>query len=266
MLCFPYSVQCCLLFIFGTCIGSFLCVCIERWSVNQSVVFPNSHCPFCKKNIPWTLNIPVISWLWLRGKTQCCNKKIPIYYLLCEVFIGLIAVYIFNHSTALFIPYFILFCLLWVAFFTDIKAMIIPDEVSLLGLFTGIILCYFYPELQQQTQPLAGFMTSLQAACCSVGGIFIFASIIEYFLKQEAFGLGDVKLIGCIGAFLGLDACLFSLFAGAILGTIFTFLDYGFRVLVLKQHIQLKHKRIPFGPFLASAAVLYMFYADHFFN
>lgn len=256
----PLAVQCFIVVIFGCCIGSFLCVCIERLPKGMSVISPRSHCPHCKKIIPWYLNIPVISWLWLRGKSRCCKKTIPITYFLNELGVGLMAGLLYIHSFKLFVPYFVLFCLLWVAFFIDLKTMMIPDEISLLGIVFGVLMSCFFPGLQGEHVPFFGLVRSVEISCLSMGGLFLFISIAEFFLKKEAMGLGDVKLLGCIGAFLGSDACIFSLFFGAILGTAWVFLGYLFRKFYLKQHVKLRNKMIPFGPFLAFSTLLYLFF------
>lgn len=246
--------------VLGCCLGSFLCVCIERLPKNLSVVFPGSHCPHCGKTIPWYLNIPVFSWLFLRGKSKCCQKSIPVFYFLNEVCVGIMANLFYFHSQKFFIPYFTLFCFLWVAFFIDLKLLIIPDEISLLGLVVGILMGYFFPGLQGEYEAFYGLLESLKSACIGMGGLFLFISIAEFFLKKEAMGLGDVKLMGCIGAFLGGEACIFSLFFGAILGTFVVLSEHVFRKFYLKQKVTLKNKMIPFGPFLAVATVIYIFF------
>lgn len=256
----PLVVQCFIVAIFGCCIGSFLCVCVERLPKGLSVVSPGSRCPHCGKSIPWYLNIPIISWLFLRGKSKCCKKAIPLSYFLSELSVGIMAGLLYFHSQKLFIPYFLLFCLLWVAFFIDLKTMTIPDEVTLLGIVLGVLASYFLPELQGKRETFYGLMGSIETTCLSMGGLFLFISIVEFFLKKEAMGLGDVKLMGCIGAFLGSNACLFSLFFGAILGTVCIYTNYLFRKFCLKQRVSLKNKLIPFGPFLALSTIFYLFF------
>ncbi len=256
----PLAVQCFIAVVFGCCMGSFLCVCVERLPQGLSVISPGSRCLHCGKAIPWYLNIPIISWLFLRGKSWCCKKSIPITYFLSELIVGLMAGLLYMHSPKLFIPYFMLFCLLWVAFFIDLKIMIIPDEISLLGIVFGVLLSCFFPELQGKREPFYGLIRSVEVACLSMGGLFLFISIVEFFLKKEAMGLGDVKLLGCIGAFLGGEACLFSLFFGAILGTVCVLFGYVFQKFCLKRRVKLRNKRIPFGPFLALSTLLYLFF------
>lgn len=262
----PIECNLLILFVFGSCIGSFLSVCIERWPKEQSIVQPASYCPYCQKKIPWYLNIPIFAWLFLRGKTACCGKKIPIRYFLSEIFIGLLAISVYFFHKNLFLPYFSLLCLLWVAFWTDVDTMLIPDEVTLLGIVIGILMSYFYPNLQGKHDAFQSMLVSLQGVCWGMGGLVCFISFVEFFLKKEAMGFGDVKLIGCIGAFCGWQGCLFSLFAGAIIGT-FTVLCWGlFQIIIRKKKFIIRDKCIPFGPFLTIAVIIYVFFEKNFFE
>ena len=253
-----------ILFVFGCCIGSFLCVCAERLPKGESIVYPASHCPFCKKSIPWFLNIPVLGWLFLKGKTACCQKKIPFRYFLSEVLTGITAVVFYWHSKEYFWPNFSLFCFLWCAFLTDSTDMIIPDEISLLGICVGVLMSFFYPQMHNCYENFEGMVSSLKSVCLGMGGLFLFISFVEFFLKKEAMGLGDVKLIGCIGAFLGGEGCLFSLFFGSIIGTVGIIMFYVYQKTIKKKNISLRNKQIPFGPFLSLAAIFYIFYGIDF--
>ncbi len=255
----PLSVLAIFIFVIGACVGSFLSVCIERWPKEESILHPGSHCPHCKKKIPWYFNFPIIGWLSLRGKTACCKKRIPFRYFVSEIVLGLMAVILLLRFERLFLPYFILFCLLWVAFWTDLDTCLIPDEITLLGITLGILISYFFPVLQEQDETFAGMMESAKAVCLSMGGLFAFISFAEYFLKREAMGLGDVKLMGCIGAFLGIKACLFSLFLGSIFGTLVLFAYKYAMAIFFKKRIILRNKCIPFGPFLSAGALVYFF-------
>lgn len=255
----PFACQIVLLFVFGCCMGSFLSVCAERWGQDASIIAPGSHCPHCKKKIPWHLNIPVVSWVYLRGKSACCHQPIPVRYLLAECVVGLASAGFFAYFKTLYVPYFTLFCLLWIAFFTDLDTMIIPDEVTLFGMLLGCVFCCFWPELHGVGR-WTGALNGLQAACLSMGGLFLFMSFVEYFIKKEAMGLGDVKLMGCIGAFLGCQACVIILFSGAILGSLLLIGYAAWMRFVKKEEVNLRNKRIPFGPFLVISTILYLFF------
>ncbi len=256
----PFVSQIVIMFVLGACIGSFLNVCIERWPKGESIVYPRSYCVHCHQPIPWYLNIPILGWLFLRGKSACCQKRIPLRYFLLEVGFSFVTIFVYLHFRSLFLPFLVLFCLLWVAFFTDIDTMTIPDEVTLLGISLGIVLSYFYPELQKQSESFQGLIYSVQSTFLGMGGLFAFLSFAEFFLKKEAMGLGDVKLMGCIGAFCGWQTCLQALFLAAILGCFCLLFYYSFSTFLLKKEIQLKNKQIPFGPFLSIATVICVSY------
>lgn len=244
------------LFLFGSCIGSFLNVCIDRWVKNQSVIKPRSHCPYCKKNIPWYLNIPVLTWLLLKGKTRCCGKPIPFRYFLSEIGIGFLAVFTFAFANNLAVPCFVLLCLLWIAFWSDCETMLIPDQVTLGGLLLGILLSTFYPQIQLSQNTFEAIKESFIGMCVGAGSLFLVASIAECFVNEEALGLGDMKLLGCIGAFLGTSGCLYALLLGSMLGTLFI-VSHGIFVKLFQPKATI-NRRMAFGPFLALGAVAYM--------
>ncbi|MDR0647414.1 MAG: prepilin peptidase [Puniceicoccales bacterium] len=250
----PASLSLLVYFISGAIVGSFLNVCILRLPGHRSIVKPRSKCYHCSKPIPWFYNIPILTWFWLRGKTACCRKRLPIRYPLVECLTGLLAVVVGLYVHTAPIAIFTLACLLLVAFFTDVDTMLIPDEITLGGIVVGCLFCFFYPELQRAPTPLMGMLRSLQNTCLAMGGLFGFASFAEFFLKKEAMGLGDVKLLGCIGAFCGWETCCFAIFFGATLGTCF------FVIVALIQRfkgkrVHLMHKMIPFGPFIVVATL-----------
>ena len=244
------------LFLFGSCIGSFLNVCIDRWVKGQSVIKPRSYCPHCKKNIPWYLNIPVVAWLSLKGKTRCCDNPIPFRYFLSEIGIGLLAILTFTYANDLAVPCFVLLCLLWIAFWSDCETLLIPDQVTLGGLLLGIVLSAFYPQIQLSQNTFEAIKESFIGMCVGAGCLFLVASIAECFVNEEALGLGDMKLLGCIGAFLGTSGCLYALFLGSMLGTLFIVLHSGFIKLFHPKTNM--NRRMAFGPFLTLGAVVYM--------
>ena len=252
------STEAACLFIFGSCIGSFLNVCIDRWPKDQSIFRPRSHCPHCQTLIPWYLNVPVVTWLLLKGKTTCCGNRIPLRYILSEVGMGLLAVLTITFAKPIAIPCFILICLLWIAFFTDCETLLIPDQVTLSGLPLGILLSAFYPQLQLTSNAFEAVKESLIGMCIGAGSLFLIASIAEFFIKEEALGFGDMKLLGCIGAFLGTFGCLYTLLFGSIFGTIFLVVYGGFtKIFHLKTDV-IRHRRMAFGPFLVLGTVTYM--------
>jgi leader peptidase (prepilin peptidase)/N-methyltransferase len=246
------------LFIFGSCIGSFLNVCIDRWPKDQSIVSPRSHCPHCQKQIPWYLNIPIITWALLHGKAACCGNPIPFRYILSELTIGLIAVITFTFANQIAIPYFILICLLWITFFTDLETLLIPDQVTLSGLPLGIILSAFYPQLQLTSNAFYAIKESLIGMCIGSGSLFLIASIAEFFMKEEALGVGDIKLLGCIVSLLGAFGCLYTIFFGSLFGTFFIVTYYIFTKIFRFKTDATLPRRIAFAPFLVLGTATYM--------
>ena len=134
--------------------------------------------------------------------------------------------------------------------------MLIPDQVSLGGLLLGIVMSAFYPQIQLSQNTFEAIKESFIGMCVGAGCLFLVASIAECFVNEEALGLGDMKLLGCIGAFLGPSGCLYALLLGSILGTLFIVLHSGFiKLFQPKTNI---NRRMAFGPFLVLGAVVYM--------
>lgn len=258
-------------FIFGTCIGSFLNVVIYRLPKGQSVVKPRSRCS-CNKRIAWYDNIPLLSWLVLRGKARCCKKPITCRYFIVEFLTGVL----FVCSWFLFDDWKLVLCsmvfisILIASSFIDWDAMIIPDSLSIGGMVIGFILAILFPVLHHQESGLfirdaiASGILSLTGICVGAGVLVWIAILGELVFKKEAMGFGDVKLMGCIGAFCGWQGCVFSIFMGATLA-VFIVLP----ILVLKaskaKWVRKKCKDprltpVPFGPWLAMAAALYYFF------
>jgi len=253
-------------FIFGSAIGSFLNVCIHRMPLGESVVWPSSHCPHCKKRIPASDNIPFLSYLILGGKCRFCKGKISLRYPLVELLTGIMFVLLFSRFGLSydFFLYMVLLASLIVATFVDIQHRIIPDEVSLGGMLTGFILVTIKGvSLNPFSFNWHPMFNSLLGAIIGGGIIYLTGFLFDlvYFkiLKRppingetESMGGGDVKLLAMIGVFLGWDKALLTFFLapffGAILGTI--------NLIVKKDHT------IPYGPFLSAAAVISLFWGE----
>ncbi|HTZ10890.1 MAG TPA: prepilin peptidase [Candidatus Margulisiibacteriota bacterium] len=251
-------------FIFGSIVGSFLNVCIHRMPLGESVVWPSSHCPHCKKRIPAYDNVPFLSYLFLGGRCRFCKGKISWRYPLVELLTGLSFLFLFSYYglNYEFFFYMVLSCALIVATFVDIKHRIIPDEVSVGGLIMGFILSVI------KGVNISPFTFNFRPAAASLLGIIVGGAVIYlsgflfdlvYFklLKRppiqgetESMGGGDVKLLAMIGAFLGWEKALFTFFLAPFLG-----LAIGlFNMIAKKDHT------IPYGPFLSIAAVISLFW------
>ncbi len=237
-------------FIFGACIGSFLNVCIYRIPENNSIVTPGSFCPVCKQSIPFYCNIPILSYVFLKGRCKFCHNPISIRYPFIETLTGIFAVLLFyKFGIGLTMVYWFVFISVLITIsFIDIDHQIIPDIISLPGILIFASSFYFLPEMTIKDTILGIF----------AGGGSLYAVAFLYFLikKQEGMGGGDIKLLAMIGAATGIKGVFFIIFAGSLLGTFF-----GILIMVYTRIADSKLK-IPFGPFLAMGAILYIFFGE----
>lgn len=237
-----------IVFLFGACIGSFLNVCICRIPENRSIVFPGSSCPFCNKKIAFYYNIPILSYIYLKGRCKFCRHSISIRYLLVESLTAVFALLLFfkfGLSPAM-VFWFVFICVLIIISFIDIDIQIIPDIISLPGIALFASSFYFLPEMTIK-DAILGIITG--------GGSLYLVALFYYLLKkQEGMGGGDIKLLAMIGAATGIKGVFFTIFAGSLLGTLF-----GIIFMIYTKIADTKLK-IPFGPFLSSGAVAYIFF------
>ena len=234
-------------FLFGAAVGSFLNVCIYRLPAGKSIVFPPSACTSCGTAIRWHDNIPIFGWLWLRGRCRACRAPISRQYPLVELINGLLTVALFARlgPTATFAVLWLFCCALVVITFVDLEHQIIPDVISLPGIVIGFLCSFFLPW--------HSWSNSLIGIAAGGGALLAVAYGYELLAKKEGMGGGDVKLLAMMGAFLGWRAVPFILFAASLVGSV---------IGVTLMLIQKKDSKlaIPFGPFLAFGAVLYIFY------
>jgi leader peptidase (prepilin peptidase)/N-methyltransferase len=239
-------------FVVGACIGSFLNVCIYRMPLNLSIAYPSSYCAACGTSLKLSNNIPLLSWLIQRGRCSYCDCKIDARYFIVELLTAIWAVVLWNlYPLDLAIIYFVFSASLIVATFIDIDHFIIPDEISLGGAAVGIILCGFFPVLQNQTTILSGISWSFLSFLFGGGVLFIIAIVGTILLKKEAMGMGDIKLLAMMGAFLGWKACIFIIGFSSIFGSII-----GLALLIPQK--KFRSIPMPFGPSLALAAFLWL--------
>lgn len=257
---------------FGACVGSFLNVCIYRIPRDESVVTPRSHCPHCNALIPWHLNIPVVSWLCLRGKCASCKGPISFRYALVELLAAMLFLAVFMKWAApaamhmlpiahpLVIPvYWLLLAGLILGTFVDFEHFIIPDSVTIGGMVAGPILSALVPALHGKAIWWEGLTTSLIGLAVGFGLLNAVAWIGTKAFKKEAMGFGDVKLMGAIGAFLGWKAVLFTVFVSSLLGSVSGLLLIAFGGVKLQS-------RIPFGPYISAAALIWVFWGPALFG
>jgi len=248
-----YWVLSAFVFLAGLCIGSFLNVCIWRIPRDESIVFPGSHCPACGHAIaPWD-NLPLLSWLILNGRCRHCRGPISPRYFLVELLTGALFTALWLvHGVSVLTPVYLVFAAaLVMATFIDLDHLILPDRVTLGGMILGPVLSFALPALQGQTQRLPALVHSLIGLALGYGLLWLVATLGRFILKRDAMGMGDLKLLGAIGACLGGQAVLFTIFVSSLTGTL---LGLGL-IAAGKKELQSK---IPYGPHLALAAVLWM--------
>jgi len=245
----PYPIYGFFAFAFGAVVGSFLNVCICRLPKGESVVFPPSHCTRCDYVIRWYDNIPILSYLFLRGKCRRCGEPISLQYPLVEFINGALTLALFlRFGPSFAFAVLFLFCsALVVITFIDLEHQIIPDAITLPGIVIGFAVSFFIPTL--------GWLNSLIGILAGGGSLLLVAYGYQLLAKRDGMGGGDIKLLAMMGAFFGWKAILFIIFASSLLGSVI-----GISIMLMqKKDATLA---IPFGPYLASAAVLYIFYGN----
>lgn len=345
----PFHFWSVVVFVFGTMVGSFLNVCIHRMPLGLSIISPPSHCPHCKYSIPWYLNVPLFTWLVLRGKCRNCSASISVRYFLVELLTGVVFFAIWRafgwQSAWLAVVYFVFTAGLIAATFIDFEHFIIPDEITLGGMVAGFVFSLFVPAMHQADSLVQSLKSSLIGMAVGAGvvyGILLAGKLLfgrqklsfppdsrifftetgivlpdktvpyedlfyrksdvvmlsvarlelpdrcywnikvklsperlligteelppeevphmeaitsEIVLPREAMGLGDVKFMGAIGAFLGWKATIFSLMISSVLGSL-----VGVAFILMRRREW--SSRIPYGPYIAMATLGWLFGGD----
>ncbi len=215
--------------------------------MGKSIVRPRSICPSCGSSIHARDNIPLLSYLILRGQCRHCHTHIPWRYPLVELMTGLFQLFVFLkfglHVQTLI--YFLFIAALIVITFIDIDHKIIPDIISLPGIPIGFAAAFIIPDLN--------YKNSLAGILIGGGSLYAIAWIYTLITKREGMGGGDIKLLAMIGAFIGWQGVLFTIFAASALGT-----AVGLTQMII-SHSNMK-LAIPFGPFLSMGAIVYLFF------
>lgn len=238
-------------FLVGAAIGSFLNVVIHRLPENQSIVTPGSHCPRCGNSIKFYNNIPIISYLLLLGKCSNCSERISLRYPFVELITALLSLGLFWRwgLTGAYVVFFVFSAAMVAVFFIDLDHLIIPDSISLNGIpiglaasITGVI-----PWMDWRLSVIGFF----------VGGAILYvpALIYERIRGVEGLGAGDVKLLAMMGTFIGPMGVFFVLFWSSLVGAF-----VGLSSIIIGRSGTATP--IPFGPFLTSAGIVYIFLGD----
>jgi leader peptidase (prepilin peptidase)/N-methyltransferase len=238
--------------VFGLMVGSFLNVCIYRLPLQESIVFPASHCTTCGKAIAWYHNLPVVSWLLLRGKCASCGERISIQYPLVELLTGLVffAHYQWIGVDLLLVPRLIFACGLIVLALIDLRHRILPNRITIGGTLLGFLFSLFLPP---------GWLASLIGILIGGGVLFVVGEVYLKLRGIEGMGMGDVKMLAMIGAFLGWQAVLVTLVLSSLSGALVG-------MILLVTHKGNMKYQLPFGTFLAAAALVASLFGDALVN
>jgi len=261
-------------FLIGLLIGSFLNVCILRIPKGESIVHPPSHCPKCNTPLKPYDNIPVLSWLALGGKCRNCKAKISPLYPAIELLTGVL----FFLCYRLFglsldgAKWAVLCALLVVLTATDIRERILPNPVNLVGFVIGVVIAFFTVPTDGAAlwlsdrlfafpppRPVLSLMDALLGALTGAGLLWIVGEGYFRLRGKEGMGLGDVKMMGMVGTFLGLKRTLLTVLVGSLLGSVIGL------VIVLGAR-KGRDYELPFGAFLGAGALLTVFFGTPLLN
>ena len=244
-----YGVNDVLIFILGLIVGSFSNVCIHRIPRNESIIYPASHCPKCRSKIKPVDNIPLLSYILLKGRCRNCKSKISIQYPIVELITGLIylIIYLTYGLGVQTLIYIILSSALMIIAFIDLNQQIVPDVISLPGIVIGFILSFFVPYIS--------YINSALGIVVGGGIILIIGLVGSVIFKKEVMGGGDVKLAAIIGAFLGLKYIVISLFLGFFLGALAG-------IFLILSKIKSREDMVPFGPFIVLGSMITLLWGE----
>lgn len=227
---------------FGTIVGSFLNVCIYRLPLRTSVMWPGSHCPQCDAPVKPYDNIPILAYLWLRGRCRTCKAPISIQYPIIEFITGAVflGAYLLFDSPAILIQRLLFACAMIVLFVIDLEHRILPDVITLPGIVLGFVFSLFLPP---------GWIDSLIGIALGGGSLWLMGELYFRIRHEEGMGFGDVKMLAMIGAFLGWKLMLLTLVLSSFLGSL-----VGVAMIAFKRG-DMKYA-LPFGTFLALGAIV----------
>jgi leader peptidase (prepilin peptidase)/N-methyltransferase len=258
-----------LAFLAGLLIGSFLNVCVFRLPRDLSVMKPaRSFCPFCEETIAWYDNIPVLSYILLRAKCRHCGARIPLRYPVVELATAIafaICIAVFGLTPTAF-KYALFSAIMITLIASDFEERILPDEFTLGGALLGIIVAWFVPlrgEFALLVVPYTlgprwvSVVESLIGAVVSSGSIWLAGWLYQKFRHREGLGLGDVKMIFMIGAFLGLPGALLTLIAASLIGAV------GGLLYIYLARKEASTYELPFGSFLGAAGIAIAIYGEY---
>lgn len=248
---------------FGLLIGSFLNVCISRLPYDESVVSPRSHCPHCATMIAWYDNVPVLSYLFLLARCRHCRASISARYPIVELLTGaLFAAIVWRFGLGWAAGKWCAFSAIVVELaFSDLETRILPDEFTKGGTLLGVVLAAIVPLPQglfsflallirpDASEAFASLVNSLATAGFLAGGLFLMGFLYQRLRHKEGLGLGDVKMVAMLGAFLGLETALLGLMLGSLMGSVIGL------IWIYARRASAANYELPFGSFLALGAL-----------
>jgi len=242
----PYPIEI-FSFVLGLCIGSFLNVCIYRLPISKSIIHPGSMCSSCDTPIAFYDNIPVFSYLWLKGRCRHCQAAISMRYPTIEILGGLFALgtYLKFGLTAEALIYYIFIAGLLVVTFIDLDHRIIPDSITLPGIPICFAASFLLPEIT--------YKDALLGILVGGGSLFLVAWIYNLITKKEGMGGGDIKLLAMMGAIVGWRGVFFTIFVASLVGTLAG-------LTAMLQSRKGMKLAVPFGPFLSIGSIMYIFF------
>ena len=255
-------------FLLGLVIGSFLNVCILRIPADKSIVLPASSCPKCGKGIAPYDNIPVLSWIFLGGKCRNCKTKISAMYPAVELLTGLLFLgcYLVFGLSVDALKWAVFAALLVVLTITDLRERILPDEVNFFALGAGLLFSFFTKSLDGTAlwlsnrwfdfpppQMALSFADAVLGAIAGSGLLWIVAEGYFRIRGREGMGLGDVKMMAGVGAFLGLKRTMMTVLVGSLLGSVIG-------IVLIAVSKKGRDYELPFGTFLGAGALLVVFF------
>lgn len=249
--------------LFGLLIGSFLNVCIHRWPRDLSVVKPRSACVHCEKPIAWYDNVPVLSYLLLRGRCRHCGAGIYWRYPVVELLTALCFAFFVHRAglSVIAVKYCVLSSILIALIFSDLETLILPDEFTIGGFFVGIAFAFFAPVPDDTLRLFLGIfgwlpsprlgevLEALGGGLIPAGAIWFGGWLFEKLRHKEGLGFGDVKMLAMVGAFLGLRGALVTVIVGALAGSIIGV------IFIKATGKDASNYPLPFGSFLGAAAL-----------
>ncbi|WP_455539798.1 prepilin peptidase [Terrisporobacter sp.] len=243
-------------FIVGMIFGSFFNVCIFRIPEKQSISNPPSHCPNCNTRLKPRDLIPVLSYLLSGRKCRYCKKEISSRYALVELLTGVLFLLVYNKYliNIVTINYLVLISLLIIITFIDIDHYIIPDKLVIIGSVFAIIFNQLFKVIT--------IKESLLGALVCGGGVLILVYIIEFIVKKEVMGGGDIKLFAMVGLFLGVKNSLLVALISVYVGAIFGIATIVYSKIKKKEY----NSMIPYGPFISIATLIVILYGDNIIN